>query len=58
MTSTGLKLATDTWYRGVQIICLDVHQRLLYSFAVNTSDGYHEFRNVRQAQRYIRSLGF
>lgn len=50
---TGLKPVTGTWYRNVEIICLDEFRRLPLNFAVNL-DGYREFGNIAQARRFIR----
>jgi hypothetical protein len=54
-TPTGIAaVPSDIFYRGIRIIVLDQHMRLIHNFAVNCGRVYKEFRTLRQAQKFIR----
>jgi hypothetical protein len=55
MSPTGLKPATGSFYKGVEILCLDKWQRLPFNFAVNADGKYTEFRNLAAARKFIRA---
>ena len=51
---TGLKPVSGTFYKNVEILCLDQWRRLPLNFAVNMQGVYREFGNIAQARRFIR----
>lgn len=53
---TGLRsFDSDVFFMGQRIIVLDAQQRLSHSFAV-IHNGYHTFRSVYAARKFIRSI--
>lgn len=54
MSPTGVARQTDVYYRNRRIICLDEYQRLPLNWAV-IHNGYHEFRTLSAAKRFLRS---
>jgi hypothetical protein len=53
---TGLPSYQTHFYRCREIIVLDAQQRLPYNFVV-IAGGYHEFKSIYAARKFIRGLG-
>ena len=53
-TCTGHKKMAGCVYRGIDIHCLDHHQRLQFNFAAVVCGRYVEFSTLRAAQKFIR----
>lgn len=53
---TGLRsFDQDVYFMGHRIVVLDAQQRLSHSFVV-VHNGYHTFKSIYAARKFIRTL--